>query len=204
MRPLHKALIWLLPAALSLATAGSAAAGLRPDPPPITKPPPRQAPAPPPVQPQPPPAQPPPTSGDQNAARRNAAAARANAARLQAQRASVARARAAARGRIARERAQRAAGEAAASKTAASRRAATPAALSEPNSKATWALPLVLVMLGAGLLLFGLVLVPPAAVPWPWAARVLGDRREELAFVSAAGLLAMGISVIFVLVSGSG
>jgi len=180
--PISKVLICLLAAVLGLAGAGSAAAGLRPDPRPIPKPPPPQAPAsslPAQPQPAPPPAARAP-SADETAASRLAAAARARAARARA---------AEARARAARLRAQRvkAAREAARNKQIAARRGlpGVPQGLSKPETASAAAVAFLFVSLGAAVLLLGLALIPARAVPWYWAARALVDRRGELAFFGA-------------------
>jgi len=201
--PISKVLICLLAAVLGLAGAGSAAAGLRPDPPPKPRPP--QAPASPqppaaslPAQPQPPasplPAQPqpapPPAAGapsaDKTAASRLAAAARARAASA---RAAEARARAA---RL-RDQRVKAAREAARNKQIAARRGlpGVPPGLSKPETPASaTAVAFLFVSSGLAVLLLGLALIPARAVPWYWAARTLVDRRGELTFFGALGLFA--------------
>jgi hypothetical protein len=209
VRPLRKVLFCLLPALCGLA-AGPAAAGLRPDPPPKPPPPPppRQAPAPPPpAQPapvQPPPAQPAPvqpqptpspvaktTSVNERAAARQAARARARALRLRAQRARVARAQAKARARAIRLRAQHAAARKAAAAALVGRRSPLAAeTLFEPESRAASVMPLAPLLMGLALVLFSLAAVPARAVPWSWAVRTLDTRREELAFLGIAVLLA--------------
>ena len=52
-------------------------------------------------------------------------------------------------------------------------------------------LPFALVLVGAALLLFGLAAVPAHAVPWSWAVYTIESRREELAFLGIAALLAI-------------
>jgi hypothetical protein len=51
-------------------------------------------------------------------------------------------------------------------------------------------MPLAPLLLGLALLLFSLAAVPARAVPWSWAVRTLDTRREELAFLGIATLLA--------------
>lgn len=63
---------------------------------------------------------------------------------------------------------------------------------SDPESGTSNALPFLLAGLFAGALLLGAALTPAHTVPWPRAARVLHDRRQELALLGAAGLLATG------------
>jgi len=46
-------------------------------------------------------------------------------------------------------------------------------------------------LLGLALLLFCLAAVPAHAMPWSWAVRTLDTRREELAFLGVATLLAI-------------
>jgi hypothetical protein len=200
----------MLPVILGL-TAGSAAAGLRPDPPPkpapppppvqvpAPPPPPVQVPAPPPVQvpAPPPPAQPPPpvsqgTSVDANAA-----------ARLRSKRAKAAKARAdrarAARRVAARARARRRAESAGAVPAAVP--AAAPAALEgtrsplaaefQPESRLARVMPFALALTGLAFVLFSLAAIPARAVPWSWAMRALDNRRENLAFMGIAALLAI-------------
>jgi hypothetical protein len=52
-------------------------------------------------------------------------------------------------------------------------------------------MPLALLLMGVALLLFSLAAVPARLLPWPWAARALDTRREELAFSGIAVLLAI-------------
>lgn len=63
---------------------------------------------------------------------------------------------------------------------------------SDPESGTSKALPFLLAGLLAGALLLGAALTPAHTVPWPRAARALHDRRQELALLGAAGLLATG------------
>ena len=194
-RPFRKVLFCLVPAIFALA-AGSAAAGLRPDPPPKPPPPPpRQAPAPPPPaepQPAPPPVAlaPPPaapaTRVDDGTAARLAAAAQVRAARERAaaHAQEVARARASA---------QRAAAARKAARTALERRSRPPTPLTqlETESRVAGVLPFALVLVGAALLLFGLAAIPAQAVPWSWAVHAIETRRQELAFLGIAALLSI-------------
>jgi hypothetical protein len=62
--------------------------------------------------------------------------------------------------------------------------------LFEPKSIAAGVMPLLLLM-GAAVLLFSLAAVPARALPWPWAVRAINTRREELAFLGIAVLLAV-------------
>ena len=202
MRVFRKVLLCLVPVLFALG-AGSAVAGLKPDPPPKPPPPPppRQAPAPPPPV-EPPPVQsqstppPPPvvesTTVDESTAAQLAAEARARAASLRAQRARAAQAQARARRRAARLRAQRAAArEVAASALVGRRRPLAAQTLFEPKSRAARVLPLALLLMGVAVLLFGLAAVPARTLPWPWAVRIINTRREELAFLGVAALLAI-------------
>jgi hypothetical protein len=52
-------------------------------------------------------------------------------------------------------------------------------------------MPLGPLLMGLALLLFSLAAVPARAVPWSWAVRTLDTRREELAFLGIAVLLAI-------------
>jgi hypothetical protein len=52
-------------------------------------------------------------------------------------------------------------------------------------------MPLAPLLMGLALLLFSLAAVPARAVPWSWAVRTLDTRREELAFLGIAVLLAI-------------
>ena len=52
-------------------------------------------------------------------------------------------------------------------------------------------LPFALVLMGLALLLFSLAAVPARVTPW-WAERALDNRRENLAFMGVAALLAIG------------
>lgn len=52
-------------------------------------------------------------------------------------------------------------------------------------------MPFALMLLGAALALFSLAAIPARTVPWSWAVRALDDRREELAFLGIAALLAI-------------
>jgi hypothetical protein len=45
--------------------------------------------------------------------------------------------------------------------------------------------------MGLALLLFSLAMVPARALPWSWAAQTIDRRREELAFLGIATLLAI-------------
>jgi hypothetical protein len=201
VRPLRKVLICVLPVVFALG-AGSAVAGLQPDPPP--KPPQPEAPAQPaPVQPAPAqrasvqPAQAPSdvaktTSSNEKAAARLAANGRARAARLRAQRARAARAHARAQAQArARARATRLHARQATS-AALVRRRDPPAAetLFEPKSRAASVMPLGPLLMGLALLLFSLAAVPACAVPWSRTVRTLETRREELAFLGIATFLA--------------
>jgi hypothetical protein len=206
VRPFRKVLICLLPAVFAFG-AGSAVAGLQPDPPP--KPPQPEAPAQPaPVQPAPAqrawvqPARAPShvakrtTSANEQAAAL-AAKTQARVARLRAQRAGAARAQAGAQAqaragaRATRLRAQREAARQAAS-AALVRRRDPPAAetLFEPKSRAASVMPLAPFRMGLALLLFSLAAVPAPAVPWSRTVRTLETRREGLAFLGIAVLLA--------------
>jgi hypothetical protein len=51
-------------------------------------------------------------------------------------------------------------------------------------------MPLAPLLMGLALVLFSLAAVPARAVPWSWAVRTLDTRREELAFLGIAVLLA--------------
>ncbi len=201
IRRFPKVLLCVLPVVLGI-TAGPAFAGLKPDPPPkpAPPPPPVSIPAPPPpAQPQPQPPPPPPvsqgTSVDANAAARLAAAnrarARTRAARLKAKRAEAAKkAQAIARAR-ARRRAQSARTVPAAARVALDRTRHPLAAQLQPESKVARVLPFALVLMGLAFLLFSLAAVPARVMPW-WAERALDNRRENLAFMGIAALLAIG------------
>jgi len=52
-------------------------------------------------------------------------------------------------------------------------------------------LPFALVLMGLAFLLFSLAAVPARVMPW-WAERALDNRRENLAFMGVAALLAIG------------
>lgn len=56
-------------------------------------------------------------------------------------------------------------------------------------------------MMALALLLLGIVLVPARAVPWPEAARLLADRREQLAIGGLAILEATIVSFLALLMS---
>ena len=200
MRPIRTVMLCVLPVVLGL-TAGPAFAGLKPDPPPKPAPPPPPPPVfvapPPPAQPQPPP---PPvrqgTSVDANAAARLAAEARARRTRTRAARLKVRRAKAAKRAKaIARARARRRAQSArtipAAARVALDRTRHPLAAQLQPESKVARVLPFALVLMGLAFLLFSLAAVPARVMPW-WAERALDNRRENLAFMGIAALLAIG------------
>lgn len=200
IRRFPKVLLCVLPVVLGI-TAGPAFAGLKPDPPPKPAPPPPPPPVrvapPPPVQVQPPP---PPvrqgTSVDANAAARLAAANRARRARARAARLKVKRAQAAKKAQaIARARARRRAQSArtvpAAARVALDRTRHPLAAQLQPESKVARVLPFALVLMGLAFLLFSLAAVPARVMPW-WAERALDNRRENLAFMGVAALLAIG------------
>ena len=195
-----KVLLCVLPVVLGL-TAGPALAGLKPDPPPkpAPPPPPVSIPAPPPpTQPQPPPPPPPVrqgTSVDATAAARLAAANRARRARTRAARLKVKQAKAAKKAQaVARARARRRArsGHAvpASARVALDRTRHPLAAQLQPESKVARVLPFALVLMGLALLLFSLAAVPARVMPW-WAERALDHRRENLAFMGVAALLAI-------------
>ena len=202
IRRFPKVLLCVLPVVLGM-TAGPAFAGLKPDPPPkpAPPPPPVSIPAPPPpAQPQPQPPPPPPvsqgTSVDANAAARLAAANRARRARARAARLKVKRAQAAKKAQaIARARARRRAQSArtvpAAARVALNRTRHPLAAQLQPESKVARVLPFALVLMGLAFLLFSLAAVPARVMPW-WAERALDNRRENLAFMGVAALLAIG------------
>jgi hypothetical protein len=64
------------------------------------------------------------------------------------------------------------------------------AAQFQPESKVARVLPFALVLIGLALLLFSLAAVPARVMP-SWAQRALDNRRENLAFVGVAALLAI-------------
>jgi hypothetical protein len=130
-------------------------------------------------------------SAAQVAARRRAAAARARQARIKAERLRAARAAAQQKKAEARKLA---------ADRAASRADREDAAVGSAESATTDALPILLVGLFAAVLLLGLAMTPAWAVPWPRAARVLEDRREEVAVLAAMGLLATGLFFLFLTV----
>ena len=193
MKPARKVLLCVLPVVLGL-TAGSAAAGLRPDPPP-KPPPPVLVPAPPPpAQPQPAPAPVIPAPSVDPSAAARLATARARAERLRAQRINTAQARAAARARrAARRRAQRAAREGTPVAVGSSPLAAQ--TLLEPKAARAAAVTttLALSLMVVALLLFCLAAIPAWAVPWLWVLRGLDHRRVDLAFLGIVALLLMAI-----------
>ena len=132
---------------------------------------------------------------DPNAAARLAAAnraqrARTRAARLKVKRAKAKKAKAIARAR-ARRRAQSARTVPAAARVALDRTRHPLAAQLQPESKVARVLPFALVLMGLALLLFSLAAVPARVMPW-WAERALDNRRENLAFMGVAALLAIG------------
>jgi hypothetical protein len=207
MRPFRKVLLCVLPVILGL-TAGSAAAGLKPDPPPKPVPPPPpavapQPPPPPPALPQPAPPPPPPpvqqgTSVDTAAQRAAEAQARIRAARLQAKRAKIRKAQAKARAarvaahaRAEQRRERSALGVPAAAPVALERARNPLAAQFRAESRLARVLPFAIVLMGLALLLFSLAAIPARAVPWSWAERALDHRRENLAFMGIAALLAL-------------
>lgn len=197
-------LICVLLAISAAAASGSMAAGPKPDPPPQPQPPP----PPPPVLVQPPPpppviAQPPPpvSSGPTAAeiAASQAAAAQAQADRLRAERAKKAKAAARARkakaaARKARLRNQRLrAFQETEGRSAVSSKGL--AALPEARRSASVA-AFAFAMLGAGVVLLGLSLVPAFAVPWYRVSRALNDRRGELALFGALGLISAALLLL--------
>jgi hypothetical protein len=165
-----------------------------PAPPPAAPPPaapPPQAPPPATVQPPAPvaaaPAGP---SAATRAARRRAAAARARRARRKAARlraARIAAAKEAERRKLAADRV-----------TAAANREGAAVASAEPSG--TNALPLLLAGLVVAAVLLGLALTPARVVPSSRAARLLEDKREEVAVLAAMGLFATGLFFLFVTV----
>ena len=52
-------------------------------------------------------------------------------------------------------------------------------------------MPFALMLILAAVLLFSLAAVPARVVPWYWAVETLDHRREELAFLGVAALLAI-------------
>jgi hypothetical protein len=158
-------------------SAGALAAG--PDAPPVLKPdpPPKAQPAPP-----PPPAarQAPVTPSVQPVAPRTVAPVVVHP--------TAAERRAAAARRVAKARATRAAALAANRRQRVKRELSSPIATA--NSPSASALPYLIIAFGAGLLLLGLALTPATAVPWSRVSRILEDRREELAVLGGAGLVA--------------
>jgi hypothetical protein len=52
-------------------------------------------------------------------------------------------------------------------------------------------MPFALILLGAAFVFFTLAAVPARTAPWFWGMRALVDRREELAFLGIAALLAI-------------
>ena len=204
MRPFRKVPFCLLPVILGLA-AGPAVAGLKPDPPPKPTPPPPPAVAPqppPPAQPQPPPPPPPPVqqgpSVDTAARQAAEAQARIRAARLQAKRAKIRKARAKARAarlaahaRAEQRRERSALGVPAAAPVALDRARNPLAAQFRAESRLARVLPFAIVLMGLALVLFSLAAIPARALPWSWAERALDHRRENLAFIGIAALLAL-------------
>jgi len=209
MRPFRKVLLCVLPVTLGLA-AGPAAAGLKPDPPPkpVPPPPPAVIPAPPPPvrpQPAPPPPPPPPVeqqssvdTAAQRAAEAQARRAQIRAARLQAKRAKIRKARAKARAarmaahaRAEQRRERNARGVPAAAPVAVARARSPLAADFRAESRLTRVLPFAIVLMSLALLLFSLAAIPARAVRWSWAERALDHRRENLAFMGLAALLAL-------------
>ncbi len=90
----------------------------------------------------------------------------------------------------------------AASATVRARRLPLAAAdLSKPRSNTAGFLTFALPMMALALLLLGIVLVPARAVPWPEAARLLADRREQLAIGGLAILEATIVSFLALLMS---
>jgi hypothetical protein len=134
---------------------------------------------------------------DANEAARRAAATRARrartrAARLRVERAKVkkAKARAEARAR-ARRRAESPGGAVPAEAPVTLERTRSPlAAQFQPESKVARVLPFALVLMSLALMLFSLAAVPARVMPW-WAVRALDNRRENLAFMGVAALLAI-------------
>lgn len=192
-------LICVLLAISAAAASGTMAAGPKPDPPPRPQPPPPPPPAPvyrappPPVFVQPPP----PVSSGPTAAQiaaSRAAAARAEADRLRAERAKKAakaaararKAKAAARKARLRDQRLRALQETAGRSAVSSKGLAAVPKARRSASVAAFAFGL----LGAGVVLLGLALVPAYAVPWYRASRTLEARRGELALFGALGLFA--------------
>ena len=123
------------------------------------------------------------------AARRRAAAARVRRARIAAQHRRAARIAAAKEA----ERRKLAAGRA--DSLAARENAGVATAESGSN-----ALPFLLAGLVVAAVLIGLALTPARAVPSNRAARVLEDKREEVAVLGAMGLLAVGLFFLFLTV----
>ena len=135
---------------------------------------------------------------DANAAARLAAENRAQRARTRAARLKVKRAKAKKAQAIARARspggparaAESASAVPAAARVALDRTRHPLAAQLQPESKVARVLPFALVLMGLALLLFSLAAVPARVMPW-WAERALDNRRENLAFMGVAALLAI-------------
>jgi hypothetical protein len=127
---------------------------------------------------------------DQKTAARLAAEARARAARLRAQRARTAKAWATTRRRAARERAD-AVVQAESAALVGRRRPLVAQTPFETESKVARVMPFALMFILAALLFFSLAAIPARVVPWYWAVQALDHRREELAFLGIAALLAI-------------
>lgn len=67
------------------------------------------------------------------------------------------------------------------------------AGFADTESPTARAVPFLVAGLFGAVFLLGLALIPARAVPWPRALRAVDDRREELAFFGALGLLATGL-----------
>jgi hypothetical protein len=72
---------------------------------------------------------------------------------------------------------------------------------SSPRSNPTVIVALTLPMVIVGLLLVVAVLVPARSVPWPEPARVLSERREDLAFAGVAILAATAVCFLLLLMT---
>jgi hypothetical protein len=134
---------------------------------------------------------------DPNAAARLAAANRARRARTRAARLKVKRAKARkAQARKAqalaraRRRARSARAVPAAAPVALDRARRPLAAQFQPESRVDRVLPFALALMGLALLLFSLAAIPARVMPW-WAERALDNRRDNLAFIGVAALLAI-------------
>jgi hypothetical protein len=138
------------------------------------------------------------TSVDTAARRAAETQARIRAERLQAERAKIRKARAKARAarvaahaRAEQRREQSARGVPAAAPVAFERTRSPLAEQFQAESRLARVLPFAIALMSLALLLFSLAAIPARAVPWSWAERALDHRRENLAFIGIAALLAL-------------